>query len=87
MVMPLDLFQRGCLVNQSNTRGNTVLHEAARWTNVGLVDALLQHRASVSARNHQSLTPMQLAQVRADPDKHLWLAFLEILSQLNDIFK
>ena len=50
-------------MNQSNSRGNTALHEAARWNNVGMVDALLQHRASVSARNHQSLTPMQLAQV------------------------
>ena len=68
--MPFDLFQRGCLVNQSNSRGNTALHEAARWNNVGLVDALLQHRASVSARNHQSLTPMQLAQVRTEPHSH-----------------
>ncbi|XP_071958222.1 ankyrin repeat domain-containing protein 27-like [Antedon mediterranea] len=45
-------------VNFPNCRGNTPLHEAARWGYENIVEILLEHGASVEARNRRKETPL-----------------------------
>ncbi|XP_033115363.1 ankyrin repeat domain-containing protein 27-like [Anneissia japonica] len=45
-------------VNFPNCRGNTPLHEAARWGYETIVQILLEHGASVEARNRRKETPL-----------------------------
>ncbi|CAH3015022.1 unnamed protein product [Porites evermanni] len=51
----------GASVNVTNDRGNTPLHEAARFNLVKLVILLLENGASVTMRNKRELTPLQYA--------------------------
>lgn len=47
-----------------NERGNTVLHDAARWSSVQLVRLLLKNKAPLTVRNLHGLTPLQMAKVK-----------------------
>ena len=57
------LLQVNANVNVANQRGNTPLHEAARWNYFPIVKLLIDNKANVNCRSHQHLTPAQLAQV------------------------
>ena len=61
------LFQHGANVNQTNQRGNTPLHEAARYNFQDLVEILIKiGHANPLSRNKAQLTPIQLAQVSCE---------------------
>ena len=66
----LSLFyhlQFGANVNQANHRGNTPLHEAARWNFGQSVKLLIEvGHANPLIRNKAQLMPIQLAQVCAN---------------------
>lgn len=47
-----------------NERGNTVLHDAARWSSVQLVRLLLKNKAPLTVRNLHGLTPLHMAKVK-----------------------
>ena len=54
-------------MGQANTKGNTPLHEAAKWNNLPVLRHLLLNGASVNVRNKQHLSPLQLTQVKFNP--------------------
>ena len=56
-------LQSGCSVNVANQKGNTPLHDAARWSSLVLVELLVKHDADGTLRNRQYLMPIQLTQV------------------------
>jgi ankyrin repeat protein len=46
-----------------NERGNTPLHDAARWSCIDLVHLLLENDAPLNVRNLQGLIPLHMAKV------------------------
>ena len=54
-------IDRGCAVDAVDERGNTPLHLACRQGHVGIVQALLLHRADPTVRNRDGKTPMDYA--------------------------
>lgn len=52
-----------------NERGNTPLHDAARWNCIGIVHLLLENDAPLNIKNVQGLTPLQMAKVCGDGEK------------------
>ncbi|XP_071507715.1 ankyrin repeat domain-containing protein 27-like [Diadema antillarum] len=49
--------QRVC-INATNTRGDTALHLASRWGYANIVTTLIDHGASVEAKNRRQETPL-----------------------------
>ena len=52
-----------------NERGNTPLHDAARWNCIGIVHLLLENDAPLNIKNVQGLTPLQMAKVCGDGER------------------
>ena len=50
-------------MNIINERGNSPLHDAARWSCIDLVDLLLANGAPLNLKNLQGSTPLQMAKV------------------------
>ena len=60
-------LQNGAQSESLNSKGDTPLHEAARWNMLDMVHLLLRHGAQVRTRNKAQLTALQLAQVSDQP--------------------
>ena len=56
-------LQNGATLSLVNERGNTPLHDAARWSCVDLVHLLLANEAPLNVKNLQGLTPLHMAKV------------------------
>lgn len=48
-------------VNVADRKSNTALHDAARFGHVGVAKILVEHGASLSAKNADGMTPVELA--------------------------
>ena len=61
-------------INHANNGGRTALHYAARHGHLVIVEALLQHGATVNVHDHSRQTPLQLAMEYGHIDIALLLA-------------
>ena len=56
-------FQRGADVTMSNVRGDSALHNAARWNHAPIVQLLMLYGAQYKATNNEGKTPLDLTKV------------------------
>ena len=55
-------------VEERDNDGNTVLHAAALYGDVGVIERLLREGADIEARNNSGLTPLHLAAIQDNED-------------------
>ena len=55
------LLDRGAMVNEVDSYGNTALHNAVRAKSKEVIHVLLQHHVDVHIRNTFGLTPLDEA--------------------------
>lgn len=60
--------QEGADLEAKGPRGDTVLHEAARQSDLSFAELLLEHGANMEARNDDGDTPIHVACQRVDDD-------------------
>ena len=56
------LLSGGCHVALANERGDTALHQTARWGHIPLVNLLLRFKAPPGVKNKDGLLPLHLSQ-------------------------
>ncbi len=60
----------------ANNRGDSALHNAARWNHAPLVQVLMLYGAQYKATNNEEKTPLDLTKVGHAPYPTVHLSFL-----------